>query len=167
MSKAGSAQVRQIGHTLVSDHTRLDAALRKAAAALNVSLPATPTPQMQAVAAKLQGLSGSAFDRVFVPVQIAGHIKAIAAGALQMKQGSAPQAVQVAKTSAPVVTKHLRMLQSAAKALGLPTSVNSGTGGQAARASTWSTGTLPWTIVGIGVLLVVAGAWNARRYARR
>jgi putative membrane protein len=63
--------------------------------------------------------------------------------------------LQLARTATPVVEQHLAELRTAAAKFGVPTSVNGGTGGQAADDGRSALG---WGIAGIGALAVVAGA---------
>jgi putative membrane protein len=130
--KGNSQIVRDLGARFVSDHTALDQSLRPVAQALGVPLPSTPNAQQQAVAARLRAASGPAFDTLFVTTQFAGHTQAMQAGQTEIAQGSDPRAIEVARDAAPVIAAHHSALQDAANTLGIPLSVDAGTGGQAA-----------------------------------
>lgn len=160
--KGNSQVVRDIGARLVTDHTRLDQSLRVAANALGVSLPSTPNAAQLAVARQLQAATGAEFDRLFVTTQIAGHVQAMRNGEEELANGSDPQAKQVATEAAPVIQAHHDLLTAAARQLGIPTSVNAGSGGMASPDATH----LPAGILlGVGLVLIGGGTWLGR--ARR
>jgi putative membrane protein len=160
--KGQSQQVKDLGARFVADHTQLDTALRQVAQTLGVSLPEAPNPAQQALAARYQAASGEQFDALFIATQMDAHMAAMRLGQTELAQGSDPQAKRVAQDSAPVIRSHHDALNAAARALGVPTRVDTGTGGEAApRRST----TLALLLLGVGALLV-AGAVVALRPAR-
>jgi putative membrane protein len=153
--KGQSQQVKDLGARFVADHTKLDASLTKTASALNVTLPNAPNARQQAVAARYQALSGNEFDTVFVSTQMDAHMSAMQAGRTEIANGSDSQAKQVARTAAPVIASHHEALNAAAGDLGVPSSINTGTGGEAAHRML----TTPVvTLLLAGLLLLVGGA---------
>ena len=108
--KASSAKVRALGRMFVRDHTRLDAELVKVAKKLGVRLPSAPNAQQKALAAKLEKLTGRAFDRAWLDAQIMAHRKAIALGEREIARGLNKDVVRLAKKSAPVIKHHLQEL---------------------------------------------------------
>ncbi|ONI74061.1 hypothetical protein BWI15_11850 [Kribbella sp. ALI-6-A] len=158
-SKGSSAEVKELGALLIADHTKLDASLRKVAAAANVSLPQQPNAEQRALQAKLQAASGDEFDAMFVAGQLEGHAKAMALGEKEISAGSEPAVVNAAKASAPVIASHHEKFMAAARSLGLPDSVDSGTSGVAAAGDNMVAAGL----VGLGGLLVLSGAVVALR----
>jgi putative membrane protein len=63
--KGQSQQVKDLGARFVTDHTNLDNSLKQAAQALGVTLPDAPDADQQAVAARYQATSGTAFDTLW------------------------------------------------------------------------------------------------------
>jgi putative membrane protein len=120
--KGSSQTVKNLGAKFVTDHTKLDQALRSVAQNLGVSLPQAPNVNQQAVAARLKATSGSQFDTLFVTTQWAGHMQAMQATQTEITQGSNPQAVKVARDSAPVIAAHHQALEAAARTLNIPLS---------------------------------------------
>lgn len=110
--QGASAGVRAMGARLIADHSRLDANLRALAASLNVPLPTTPSAAQQQELARIEALSGSAFDQAWISSQITGHENALAAIRQEITQGENPQVIQAARTAEPVVLRHLRMLRA-------------------------------------------------------
>jgi putative membrane protein len=155
--KGVSQQVKDLGARFVADHTQLDQSLRQTATALGVSLPGSPNATQQALAARLQAASGTTFDQLFVSGQMTAHMAAMRLGETELASGSDAQAKQVATASAPVIKSHHDALNAAAQALGVPTNVNTGSGGRAA----------PRRPYGIAIALLAFGALIAALGTRR
>lgn len=111
--KGAAAAVRSAGKMLVTDHTRLDDEVVPVARALGVSLPRAPTPDDAAAASRFADESGSAFDHDFTSTLVTGHQKVIAATRAQIREGSAPRVIRLARKSLPTLRKHLATLQKA------------------------------------------------------
>jgi predicted outer membrane protein len=116
-AKGNSQMVKDIGATMVADHTTLDTAVRSAAAQQGVTLPSAPDPAQQAVAKQLQQSSGATFDQLYIATQIEGHKAALAASQAEVAHGTDPNTVAVAHLAIPVIQKHLTMLQAAAASI--------------------------------------------------
>jgi putative membrane protein len=153
--KADSQRVKDLGARFVTDHTKLDQSLSKTASALGVSLPSAPNSQQQALAARYSAASGSQFDSLFVSTQMQAHMTAMQLGQTELAQGSDSQAKKVAQSAAPVIASHHSALESAARSLGIPDSIGTGTGGQAAHRM-FTTPVL--ALLSVGLLLLVAAA---------
>jgi len=161
-SHAASATVRTLGQMFIADHTAGDARLQAVAAQLGVSLPGTPDATQQQQLAQASATSGSAFDALFLNSQTSGHRQALAAGATEISSGQDSTVLVLAKATAPVVQNHLNELL-AAQAGTSPTSVNAGSGGQAA-SSTAAEGA---ALAALGLVLVAGAGTVVLRRARR
>jgi putative membrane protein len=153
--QGNSQQVKDLGARFVADHTRLDAALRATAADLDVSLPSAPNAQQRALAQRYEATSGEDFDALFIATQMDSHMKAMALGRTELAEGDNEQAKTIARNAAPVIESHHEDLEAAARDLGVPSTIHSGTGGQAAERSV-----SPWgaSLIGLGMLLVAGAA---------
>ncbi len=159
--KASSQKVKDLGAMFVRMHTTLDADLTAAAATLGVKLPGAPSAVQQATLDAVSAKSGAAFDSAWVTAQLAGHRVAQQATQKEIAGGTDASVGEVAKSALPVIQQHLTSLESIA---GSPSSVQAGTGGQAA-AGDGSAGWVP-ALAGAGVTLIVGGAllgWRRRR----
>jgi putative membrane protein len=157
--KAESQQVKDLGARWVEDHTRLDSALQDTAEALGVDLPDAPNAEQQALARRYEAASASEFDALWIPTQMDAHMKSMRLGETEIAEGSDAQAKKVAQDAAPVIAAHHDLLEDAASELGVPSSIGTGTGGQAAGSN------VP-TAVGfgaLGLLLVAAALFLLRR----
>ncbi|MEV0201002.1 DUF4142 domain-containing protein [Nonomuraea sp. NPDC050691] len=113
--KGADATVRSIGAVLVTDHTRLDEAVKEVAGRLDVRLPAQPSKKERAALRHVSRLSGRAFDRAWLTAMIEGHRQAIRLGEQELRDGSSPAVKELARASAPVIRKHLDELLQAQK----------------------------------------------------
>ena len=159
--KGASQAVKDVGARFVEDHTRLDAALRETAAALDVDLPSAPNPEQRALAARYEAASGSEFDALYLATQMDAHMKAMRLGETELARGNDAQAKKVAQDAAPVIASHHELLTDTAADLGVPTSIDTGTGGLAGRDSTGAAG-----LATVGLLLVSAALVLLRRRPR-
>jgi putative membrane protein len=150
--KGSSAEIKQLGAMLVTDHTKLDANLRKVATAVNASLPSAPNAEQRALSAKLAAASGQTFDSLFVSGQLAGHAKAMALGKKELSAGSDPAVKNDAKAAAPVIAKHHQMFMDQAERMNLPTTVGAGLSSVAADRNA-----LPLGLLAAGTALVAVG----------
>ncbi|MGY1773887.1 DUF4142 domain-containing protein [Blastococcus sp. SYSU D00813] len=151
---ATDQRVRDLGQMFIDMHTQLDQQLTQAAQQLGVQLPAEPSATQQQQLAAVQQNTGQAFDRAWVSQQLASHQSTLAAGQRELQNGSDPTVLQLAQASAPVVQQHYDELRALAAEYGLPTSVDAGSGGQAADDRME---TLGWGIAGVGGLSLLAG----------
>jgi len=161
-SHAATATVRGLGQMFIADHTAGDAKLQAVAAQLGVSLPGTPNATQQQQLTQASAASGSAFDALFLSSQTSGHRQALAAGTTEISSGQDAPVLALAKATAPVVQHHLNELL-AAQAGSSPTSVNAGSGGQAAHS------TLPEgvAVAALGLVLMAGAGTVVVRRARQ
>jgi putative membrane protein len=151
---ATSPQIKQLGAMFVQDHTRLDGQLTQAAQKLGVALPSAPSPGQQQQLSIVREKTGQAFDAAWTSSQLAAHITTLAATQREIQNGSDATVLGLARAATPVVQHHLTELQNLARQMGGPTSVNGGTGGQAADDTPRTVG---WALAGVGGLAVLAG----------
>ena len=71
LTKASSDSVKQYAQKMIDDHTAANAELMQIASAKGITLPSAPDAKMRAMMAKMERLSGAAFDREYV--SMAGH----------------------------------------------------------------------------------------------
>lgn len=114
--KAAAPAVKQLGQTLVTDHTQLNNQLMQLAQQQGVTLPTTLDQSDRQEMQQLQKLSGSQFDKTFAKEEIEDHQKMIKMFQ-QEAQNTQDQALrQWVETGIPVLQKHLQMAQQAESA---------------------------------------------------
>jgi putative membrane protein len=165
-SKAASQQVKDLGALFVADHTKLDQAVTQTATTLGVSLPDAPNAAQQAVLAQLQAASGTDFDTLFISTQMEAHMAAMSLAATEIAQGSDPAVKQVAEAATPVITAHMKALDEAAAALGVPSRVNGGHGGAATQDHPSTGGVPTGALMAAGVTVALMGGLLLMRRRR-
>lgn len=124
-----------------------------------MDLPDAPNAEQRALAQRYEAASGAQFDALWIPTQMDAHMKAMKLGETELARGSDAQAKKVAQDSAPVVAAHHELLEDAAGELGVPSTIDTGTGGQAEASHTPAA----LGFGALGVFLVAAAAFLLRR----
>ncbi len=160
-ANATRGAVKQLGRMLVTDHTKLDASVKKLAGKQGVDLPGQPTASQRAALAKVKQNSGAAYDAAWVRAQTTGHLQTKAITQKELANGGVSAVLAAARTATPVVQMHIDELRSIAGDLGIsvPSSVSAGTGGQAATGGS----VLPLLLAGLGLAFVGSAAVMRRR----
>jgi len=158
-SKGQSQQVKDLGAMMVTDHTKLDSAVRQVAGSVGVSLPEGPNAQQQALGARLRTASPAEFDALYVSSQVAGHEQAMALIMKELADGSDAAVRTAARDAAPVVEGHLQRFLAQAQRMGLPDRIDAGRTG----ALPTHDG-LPPVLIGAGLLLAATGAMVVARH---
>lgn len=105
--QATTAEVREMGATLIADHEALDAGLVALAEELGVDLPDQPSPEQEAALTEVREQQGEAFDTAWIATQIEGHRMSLAAGQEEIANGSDEDVIALAEAAAPVIQRHL------------------------------------------------------------
>ncbi|MGW1728000.1 DUF4142 domain-containing protein [Streptomyces sp. NPDC002306] len=109
---ATTACVKNAGQTLVLDHTKLDASVRKLADKTHTKLPSAPSAAQQKALKAVQSKAGSsAYDQAWLKAQDGAHRKALAAIDQEIAHGTNAGVVAAARTARPVVAMHLNMVR--------------------------------------------------------
>ncbi|RPF44160.1 putative membrane protein [Streptomyces sp. Ag109_G2-6] len=104
--------VKDVGRTLVKDHTKLDTDLRALAQKLDISLPDKPTEAQQAQLKQIQGKAGTpGYDTAWLKAQADAHQATLKTIDDEIARGDNAQVVAAAKDARPVVAMHLDMVR--------------------------------------------------------
>ena len=117
--KGGSQQVKDFGAMMVKDHSAANEKLQQIASSKSITLPTTPSVGQMAAKAKLEVLSGNAFDKSYVKGQIKAHRETIALFRKEISAGQDPDAKSFATATLPTVRSHLKSITSIASGLGI------------------------------------------------
>jgi putative membrane protein len=113
---ADSQQVKDLGQTLVTDHTSDFEQLKTAAQQANLNVPtAIDAQHNKAMIDPFQKLKGAAFDKKYAQEMVAGHTKAIATYKKEAEDAQNPAIKSYAATALPVLQKHLDAAKDLAK----------------------------------------------------
>lgn len=123
MKNAADPAVREFGRWMVTDHLAIGEAITRLGTRLDVP-PATGIDSKdQSAMQRLQGLTGAAFDREYIPLQISDHHQAIALFEREASAGEQPVLKAVAQHALPMLRQHLAEAEELAK---LPAVASSG-----------------------------------------
>ncbi|MEU8437559.1 DUF4142 domain-containing protein [Streptomyces sp. NPDC029216] len=104
--------VKDVGRTLVRDHTKLDTDVKALAEKLDISLPATPTTDQQQQLRDIQDKAGSGgYDTAWLKAQEESHAATLKMIDEEIEDGGDAQVVAAAQKARPVVEMHLHMVR--------------------------------------------------------
>jgi len=115
--KAASDQVKQFAQRMVTDHQKAGDELKSMAQTKNITVPTELGPKHKALRARLEKLSGEAFDRAYMNEMVAGHRKAVTAFRTESNSGKDAELKQWAAKTLPTIEEHLKQAQDANRAV--------------------------------------------------
>ena len=107
-----SAEVKKLGSTIVSDHTKANNELMEIATKRGVKLDQRHKMD------KMSKKDMENFDQAWLGMMVNDHQKDIATFQQQAQQGTDPELKAFAKKTLPVLQKHLKLVQAAQKKMG-------------------------------------------------
>ncbi len=110
--KAREQDVIDVSLTEVHDHQLVGAKLTSIASSLGISFPTTLNPMFQARLAKLQSLSGPAFDDAYIKEMDAIHAVDVQAFANEARSGQNPALRAFAAETVLIVRRHIGALHA-------------------------------------------------------
>jgi putative membrane protein len=111
-SKAESPDVKQFGQRMVDDHGNSNEELKSWASQKNVTLPTELDAKHKAAHAKLEKLSGAAFDRAYMASMVADHNKDVAAFTRESKTAKDADLKAWAAKTLPTLQEHQKMAKT-------------------------------------------------------
>jgi putative membrane protein len=126
--KASSADVKQFGDRMVTDHTKGGDELKQWAQSKNITLPAELDSKHTMLRDRLGKLSGDAFDKAYMREMLSDHQHDVAAFKHEATAGHDPDLKAWAAKTLPTLQEHLKLAQSTAAKLGASTAAK-GRGG--------------------------------------
>ena len=114
VERSESEQVKQFAQRMVQDHTKASQEISKLAAALGVTLTETKTDGRHVAKAKLSSLSGRAFERAYLKLEVAGHQKNVSEFTAKSKALKNIQVREWASATLPVLKEHLSLVKDLA-----------------------------------------------------
>ncbi len=116
--KGSSPEVKSFGQRMVDDHGKAGEELKTLAKNKNITLPADIDAKDKALRDRLLKLSGDAFDRTYMAAMLDDHRKDLSAFRLEARSGKDPDVKTWAAKTLPMLTEHLKLAQSANRAVG-------------------------------------------------
>jgi predicted outer membrane protein len=111
-SKGQSSEVKAFGQQMIDDHGANLKEVQALAQARGVTLPAEPDAKHKAMAAKLEKMSGDAFDKAYMAqAGVQDHKTVHAKLAAASKKAKDPEVKALVDKTEPVVAQHLKSAQ--------------------------------------------------------
>lgn len=112
--KATEDSVKQFGQMMVKDHTKANKQLKELATEKGFRLPADVGPEHKALAARLEKLSGSEFDRTYMKEMVEDHEKDVKEFQKEADSGRDADVKKWAGKTVPTLEMHLKMAKETA-----------------------------------------------------
>lgn len=125
--KASSADVKQFGERMATDHGKANDELKSWAQSKNVTLPTELDAKHTAVRDRLSKLSGEAFDKAYMKDMVQDHEQDVAKFRQESKSANDPDLKAWAGNTLPTLEDHLKMAQDTASKVAPATSGKAGT----------------------------------------
>jgi len=115
VQQASSPDVKQLGQRMIDDHRKMNEELTTIAGGKRIALPgeAQARTKHQATIARLETLSGDAFDRAYVADMATGHAQEVARFDREASRGQDPELQAFARKTLPIVRDHLALVRDA------------------------------------------------------
>ena len=112
--KASNAEVKSFAERLERDHSQANDELKSLASQKQITLAEKPS----AAAAKLEKLSGAAFDKAYITAMVSDHQKDVRAFERQAEHGADAEIKAFASKTLPTLKEHLQQAEQLAKTVG-------------------------------------------------
>lgn len=116
--KAVSSDVKSFAQRMVDDHSKAGDELKTLAQNKGVTLPPEMDAKHKALRDRLLKMSGESFDHAYMAAMLSGHREAVAAFRAESRAGKDPDIKAWAAKTLPTISEHLKLAQSANKAVG-------------------------------------------------
>ena len=112
--KASSPEVKQFGQRMVDDHSKANDKLKQVASDEGVTVPDKLNAKDAATKARLEKLSGKAFDRAYMHDMVLDHTKDVSEFRMESKNAKDPAVKNFATETLPTLESHLKDAKSIA-----------------------------------------------------
>jgi putative membrane protein len=115
LQKSNNDQVKQFAQRMIDDHTRLNDQMKPVAQQLGVAVPEQVSKKDRNTMAKLQALSGPAYDQAYIKDMVKDHKQDLSEFQAEASSGQDQTVKDAAAQGSKVIAQHLQMAQQMAK----------------------------------------------------
>jgi putative membrane protein len=115
LQKSSNDQVRQFAQRMIDDHTKLGDQMKPIAQQLGVSGPNGVSKRDKSTMARLQALSGPAYDEAYIRDMVKDHKQDLSDFQTEASSGQDQTVKDAANQGSKVIAQHLQMIQQLAK----------------------------------------------------
>jgi putative membrane protein len=109
LSHGKAPEVKQLGQTMIDDHSKANAELKELASRKNIQVPLTLTEKEQKAYDKLAKKQGKDFDKAYTHCMAKDHKKDVAEFRKEAEHGTDPELKAWASKTVPTLEHHLEM----------------------------------------------------------
>jgi putative membrane protein len=121
LQKSNNPQVKEFAQRMIDDHTKLNEQMKPVAQQVGVTPPDQISKGDRKTIAKLQALSGSAYDQAYIKDMVKDHKQDLNEFQMEASSGQDQTVKDAANQGSKVITQHLQMAQQMAKDQNVPT----------------------------------------------
>jgi putative membrane protein len=110
LQKSSDPQVKQVAQKLIDDHTETSTAMKEIAGKKGMTVPTETDAKHKALATKLEGENGKAFDEDFLEANSKDRHKLVQAFQKESSDGKDPDIKQFAAQFVPAIQEHTIMI---------------------------------------------------------
>ncbi len=107
--------MKQFAQRMIDDHTKMNDQMKPVAQQLGVDVPDQISKRDRATMAKLQALSGSAYDQAYIKDMVKDHKQDLSDFQMEASSGQDQTVKDAASQGSKVIAQHLQMAQQMAK----------------------------------------------------
>lgn len=112
LQKSQNEQVRDFAQRMVTDHTASNQELTTLAASKNITLPTDMDAKHRNAMDKLNGMSGTEFDKAYMKQMVKDHEAAVKLFSRQAERGDDADTKAFAAKTLPILQDHLQMART-------------------------------------------------------
>lgn len=116
--KASNSKVKDFANRMVNDHTKANAELKELADSKHITVATMIDAQHKSLRDKLAGMSGAAFDRMYIDEMVKGHEAAVEKFRKESTSGADSEVKAWALKTLPTIQEHYKMAQDVQKEIG-------------------------------------------------
>jgi putative membrane protein len=120
LQKSNNAQVKEFAQRMIDDHTKLNEQMKPVAQQLGVTVPDQISKGDRKTIAKLQALSGTAYDQAYIKDMVKDHKQDLNEFQMEASSGQDQTAKDAANQGSKIIAQHLQMAQQMAKDQNVP-----------------------------------------------
>jgi putative membrane protein len=117
--KGNSDDVKKFGQRMVDDHSKANDKLKELAGQKGVTCPSDLNAKDKATKARLEKLSGDAFDRAYMKDMLVDHKKDVAEFKKESMKAKDPDVKSFATETLPTLEEHLKQAESVTPKAGM------------------------------------------------
>jgi putative membrane protein len=120
LQKTNNPQVKEFAQRMIDDHTKLNEQMKPVAQQLGVTVPDQISKNDRKTIAKLQALSGSAYDQAYIKDMVKDHKQDLNEFQMEASSGQDQTVKDAASQGSKLIAQHLQMAQQLAKDQNVP-----------------------------------------------